>query len=117
MMKIKCEIMLHSLACGYSHSAELSLAPLASYYYSLGSEWWRPTRSQAGQAFSREPQPPPSPRRQELQLCDVTHVLKSFLLLLQPLVGVHQLLLGLVEVVLQLLHLLLQLTDLLLSLG
>ena len=58
MMKIKCEIMLHSLACGYSRSVELSLAPLTSYYYSLGSEWWRPARSQAEQAFSREPQPP-----------------------------------------------------------
>ena len=51
--------MQHSLACGYSRSAELSLAPLTSYYYYLGSEWWRPARSQAEQAFSREPQPPP----------------------------------------------------------
>ena len=59
MIKIKSEIMLHSLACGYSRSAELSLAPLTSYYYSLSSEWWRTTRSQAEQAFSREPQPPP----------------------------------------------------------
>ena len=40
----------------------------------------------------------------------------GFLLLLQPLVGVHELLLGLVEVVLELLHLLLQLADLLLGL-
>jgi len=43
--------------------------------------------------------------------------LQGFFLLLQPLIGVHELLLGLVEVVLQLLHLLLQLADLLLGLN
>ena len=46
-----------------------------------------------------------------------TYILESFLLLLQPLVGVHELLLGLIEIVLQLLHLLLQLSDLFLSLN
>merc|ERR1712013_883913 len=42
-------------------------------------------------------------------------ILKSFLLLLQPLVCIHQLLLGLVQVVLELLHLLMELPNLLLS--
>ena len=45
-----------------------------------------------------------------------TYVLKGFLFLLEPLVGVHEFLLGLIEVVLELLHLLLKIADLLLSL-
>ena len=47
----------------------------------------------------------------------VTHVLKGLFLLLEPLVGGHQLLLGLIEVVLELLHLLLKIADFLLSLN
>merc|ERR1712109_38265 len=42
-------------------------------------------------------------------------VLKGFLFLLEPLVGVHEFLLGLIEVDLELLHLLLKIADLLLS--
>jgi hypothetical protein len=57
--------------------------------------WWSSARSPAAPSSSRGPPPPPWPGNAGLErwFYAVTHILQSLLLLLQSLVGVHQLLL------------------------